>query len=108
MDITVTFEGKSYTGSVKAMQVLLKKLAKGKPLYTSDTNGQVFIEDMNTNHIRNAILKKYRAWVAGLSDLWGTALLTAMSDDPTTDDVEFRNLLLEYVKRIAIEEVADL
>jgi len=38
-----------------------------KDFYTSSTHGAMYIKDMNTTHLRNAILKQYREWVATLS-----------------------------------------
>lgn len=31
--------------------------------YNSDTNGRILISDMNTYHLKNAILKKYKVWL---------------------------------------------
>ncbi len=67
--------------------------------YNSDSRGMLLITEMQTAHIRNAMLKMYRAWTEDLSGLKGIHLVGALrngNDNPT-----FLALLTEYVKRVA-------
>lgn len=66
-------------------------------LYYSETHGWLSIRDMHTNHIRNALLKQYRAWFSTLSSLNDRELLEALRSGPT--EAVFIELLKEFVSR---------
>jgi hypothetical protein len=66
--------------------------------YESTTHGIMFIENMDTQHIRNALLKKVRAWVERLSKASDTDVLQALHSFAL--DTEFIDLKNEFSKRV--------
>lgn len=65
--------------------------------YVSESKGIVRIADMDTRHVRNAMLKLYRGWSDNLATLNDRELLRALQEGP--NDATFRALLLEFVRR---------
>ena len=67
--------------------------------YNSETHGLIEISTMNVGHMRNALLKKYRAWVESLSaETDNHNLLQAIRRGPTTD-TELVDLLTEFARK---------
>lgn len=83
--------------TVRALGLDANRLVEGQ-YYDSASRGPILIEDMDTNHIRNAILKLYREWVSSLYHISDTrAVVSAIingNPDPT-----FRALVVELSKR---------
>ncbi len=65
--------------------------------YLSESKGYVRIDEMNTEHIRNALLKLYRAWAERLDHCSGINLVTVLRNGP--NDVTIVGLFKEYTKR---------
>jgi len=69
-----------------------------KDFYLSESKGYVHIKNMNTTHLRNAILKQYRGWVASLSVIRNPRILvTAMMEGLT--DATWLAMVKEYAAR---------
>lgn len=66
--------------------------------YKSDTHGYMLITDMDTRHLRNAMLKMYRTWVTNLSSETNDRDLIFKLRDGITDKT-FMALLAEFVRR---------
>lgn len=67
--------------------------------YQSESQGTLLIDEMQTSHIRNALLKKYRAWAQNLNTAPNNrALLNALRNGP--NDKEFTDLLTAFVVRV--------
>lgn len=66
--------------------------------YVSSSRGLIRIEDMDDNHLRNAMLKMYREWVENLKVLHGADLARAIRDGIT--DKTWIGLYTEFVKRV--------
>lgn len=67
--------------------------------YHSDHKGWILIATMDTNHIKNAMLKMYRTWVTNLSTVENTRdLVLQMRNGPS--DKTFTALLTELTKRV--------
>jgi Fe-S cluster assembly iron-binding protein IscA len=63
--------GVEVNGTSEQIQDVMTKLGYTNLLgddryYFSETKGAILISDMNTMHLRNAILKYYETWVADL------------------------------------------
>jgi hypothetical protein len=74
--------------------------------FTLDATGWYFSEShqtwveiklMDTNHLRNAMLKTYRAWASTLSTLSHTELIRAFRSG--CDNPQFAQLLTEFIRR---------
>ena len=63
--------------------------------YLSSTKGLVRIKDMATNHIKNAIVKKYIAWLESLKTASAKEFYQAVMDGPS----ELAGLVAELSKR---------
>ena len=99
MQVSIMVDGTEYKGTPDDLAEILRAISLGKT-YISDNKGILRIEDMNTHHIRNALLKKYRDWCSELSRYHGIELLLKLENDPTVDDIEFVNLLEAYIFRV--------
>jgi len=66
--------------------------------YLSETKGLVKIKEMNTTHLRNAILKEYREWVQGLSSISNPRNLVNLMMNGL-DDVTWLAMVKEYATR---------
>ena len=90
--------GAIISGSQDIVIAMLKQLGEWDNLYLSDSQGAMFISDMATTHIKNALLKIYREWITYVSTLRGTDLVEELQTGPG-DYCNFNNLLKEYDKR---------
>lgn len=66
--------------------------------YKSDTHGYIRIVEMDTRHLRNAMLKMYRNWVTSLSGETDDRALVFKLRDGITDKT-FMALLAEFIRR---------
>jgi hypothetical protein len=79
MKITLP-NGLSVEGTQEQLEEILVKLGYDNLLgdekyYFSDSKGPVLITEMNTMHLRNAILKFYETWVNNLHSIANPKLL---------------------------------
>jgi hypothetical protein len=65
--------------------------------YNSTTHGLIKISDMDTRHVRNALIKLYVEWVAELRNLNDVNLAIALTGAPT--DRTLIALMNEFIKR---------
>ena len=93
--------GVAIEGTPEQVSMVAKQLGHTvnfRGFYMSETHGLLDIVTMNTQHIQNALLKIYRAWVTNLNSIKDNKeLLHALRDGPNS--VEFTDLLIELVKR---------
>ena len=69
MSVRVTLEnGMVIEGTAEQVRSTLEKLgfAGNREWYLSETHGLMRIREMDSNHLRNAILKMYKNWVSDL------------------------------------------
>ena len=66
--------------------------------YESETKGLLLISDMETTHLRNAILKQYTTWVDSLHSITNPQVLVRTVINGITD-FNFVSMLTEYSKR---------
>lgn len=66
--------------------------------YKSSTQGWVKISEMNTMHLRNAILKQYKEWVDDMHKIKNPRELVKMITDGISDKT-WLAMLVEYSKR---------
>lgn len=68
--------------------------------YYSSSKGLIRIADMQSSHLCNALLRKYRDWVASLSPsrVSEADLARAIIEGPS--DTEFRGLFGELIRRL--------
>lgn len=70
------------------------------PMYHSETHGFIPIKDMDTNHIRNALLKLYKEWINELYRIANPLeLSTTIVNGPGEEGSEFHHLLAELSRR---------
>lgn len=92
------------TGPAHEIAAVAKAL--GAPLegdglhYNSSSRGLVKISEMSTQHIKNAIRKRYRAWVDALDTNVPAAELSATLATGPRADVTLLGLLSELKKRV--------
>ena len=67
--------------------------------YKSGSKGWIRIKEMNTAHLRNAILKRYREWVDGLSSITNPQELCLAMDTGLMPDNTWVAMVTEYSKR---------
>lgn len=65
--------------------------------YLSESQGLLKISEMNTQHLRRAMLKMYREWVENLTNLSRDGLIKAVQDGP--NNLTFLALLQVYALR---------
>lgn len=94
--------GVAIEGTPEKVSAVAKQLGytvNFRGFYMSETHGLIEISGMNTQHIQNALLKIYRAWVSDLNSVKDTKeLLHALRDGPNS--VEFTDLLVELARRV--------
>lgn len=96
--------GLKVEGTPEKITDLCRQLGIANPLamsgvwYSSKSRGLVKITEMETTHIRNAMLAMYRQWAESLSAVHGVDLVVKLRDG--IDNVTFDALLTEYVKRV--------
>ena len=66
--------------------------------YMSESKGLIKIADMDTRHVRNAMLKLYREHVASLAQLSDKDLLRALRDG--FDSKTFTSLLFHFARQV--------
>ena len=71
------------------------------PTYVSKTHGEMLVAEMSKEHLRHALVKKVRDWVAqgGLSNIPDDMVLEALRNFPCIDR-EATNLYTELQKRV--------
>jgi len=67
--------------------------------YNSSTKGLIRIVDMDSNHLKNALLKLHREWSESLKGLNGYNLTRALKDGNV--DLTYIGLYTEYIKRVS-------
>ena len=80
--------GVTLEGTIEQIRTIAKTLGytvNFQGYYESSTRGLVKIADMETSHIRNAMSKLYREWVAELTALSNTDLLNKLASGPDTE-----------------------
>jgi hypothetical protein len=65
--------------------------------YYSNSRGYIKIADMETTHLKNALLARYRTWVSNLSNLSHDEIVNALTTGIT--DPIYLALEKEYCKR---------
>ena len=89
----------------KGVEPAVSDLEDSLLFYRSDSKGAFLpIATMDINHIRNAMLKRYREWAENLRDLWGDELVETIAAGPV-DDKQFQGLYRAYVARHYSEEL---
>lgn len=97
--------GATIEGTPEEIAVILEKtdtLAHLEGFYLSESKGYVSISEMHPIHLRNAVVKKYRAWVNELS-LDPAVCIDSIRDG--IDDKEFIELCVELGRRKARGEL---
>jgi hypothetical protein len=106
-DVFVTLSnGTKISGSRENVFVLLKELADKSPNYNYSSthyyseSGGVYIpiKEMETRHLRNAILKRYRKWVLDLSNVSNSQKLVKMLMQGI-NEILWLNMVEEYSTR---------
>lgn len=69
-----------------------------KEFYHSSSKGTIRIADMETTHLKNAVLKQYREWVANLSSETNPRELVTKIVNGITN-VTWKSMLVELSKR---------
>ncbi len=95
--------GISVEGDVDSVRETIEKLGFSNMVgdethYFSQTKGWILIKDMNTTHLRNAILKYYETWVNKLHEVRNPKLLVAKMQDGISDKT-WLSMLKEYYRR---------
>jgi hypothetical protein len=93
--------GLSLEGDMDEIVKTSNKLGFGNPfegVYFSSSRGPVRIKDMNTTHLRNAILKQYEAWVVSLHAIRNPRVLVNEMTQGITDKT-WLTMVAEYVTR---------
>jgi hypothetical protein len=88
-------------GTSSQVNETLKKLGyESAPIYyySASKGAWVLIKDMNTTHLKNAILKYYTDWVKELHSTTNPQKLIAKILDGIPDPT-FQNMLKEYATR---------
>ena len=97
MKVTITFpDGRSTEANVSDVTLASLDLSG---YYKSESQGYVKISEMNTTHLRNAILKKYEQWVVSLHDEHNPGKLIRDMIDGVPNTPEWMALLKEYSTR---------
>ena len=94
----MTIEG-TESQVLAAAKALGQSVGNDGVYYNSTSRGLVRIVDMDNNHLRNALLKVYREWVASLSGQSNTVVLNALRNGPS--DKTFIALVAEFSRRMA-------
>lgn len=86
----VLADGTVVEGTDASVKTILEKIgltpgSGDSVIYVSKSQGPLLIKDMNTLHLRNAMLKLYEKWLANLRDLNGPELLKALEEGPSED-----------------------
>jgi len=104
--VTVTLEnGMVLRGTPEQVMEVVKGLGFKTPVdlrkyYNSESKGWIKISDMETTHLKNAILKMYRAWVLELAKIEEPAVLVKAITDGIAD-MTWGAMLIEYSRRRA-------
>lgn len=92
------------TGPAHELAAVAKAL--GAPLegdglhYNSSSRGLVRISEMSTQHIKNALRKRYRAWVDAMDTNVSASEFAAMLHTGPRSDVTLLGLVAELKKRV--------
>lgn len=70
--------------------------------YLSSTRGLIRISDMDSTHLRNAMLKAYRKWAESLSGKTSYQIITELRNGPT--DKTLVGMIAEFAKRVALDK----
>lgn len=93
-------DGTVVEGSVEKIKTVANALGfqfNTRGLYVSESRGVVRIADMDSVHLRNALLKKTREWAADLYKVPVRDLAKVMAEGPT--DLEYADLYAELAQR---------
>jgi hypothetical protein len=99
--ITVTIEGKTVCGTANDIAQILAEVERkteGGTYFSDSKNEEMYIADMDTNHIRNAIRKMLRTWVEQLVNTADNELFVEEVECGIVDET-FDNLLAELKNR---------
>lgn len=103
----VTYNGMEFDGTPAEIQAVVEKINGGKVniaagVYNS-SRGPLFISEMETQHLINAVLKRYRDWISGINGREQTpaSVLTLLMNGPTDD--ELNNLVTELRRRMVAD-----
>lgn len=104
----VTYNGMEFDGTPDEIQRVVDKISGGTVnvragVYNS-SRGPLFIAEMETQHLINAVLKRYRDWIASINGREQTpaSVLTLLMNGPTDD--ELNNLVTELRRRMVSEK----
>ncbi len=94
-------DGTIIEGTAEQVNRILKSVGEGFDpnfWYESESKGWVQISTMDSQWLRNALLKMYRAWVADLSNIKDFHMLVrALRNGP--DNPTFTALLAAYIRK---------
>lgn len=100
---TILSNGAVIEGTPEQIMELFSKrpdLRPRGPVYNSKTHGTILISGMETHHIKNALLNKYKEWIGGLYAITDPGELAAtIVDGPGEEGSEFHHLLAELSRR---------
>jgi hypothetical protein len=88
MQITLNVGDITIAGEVTAVLENARKLGYSVDMskfYNSETHGLILIKEMETRHLRNALLKMYRAWVEKLGKTNTNKELMKLLEDGISD-----------------------
>jgi hypothetical protein len=94
--------GLEIRGSHEAIVYAARKLGFGAMFdgeyYNSSTKGLIRIDEMDTTHLRNAILKMHKDWVDGLREIVDPEkLIFCLKND--CQDLSYKAMVREYSTR---------
>ena len=67
--------------------------------YNSSTKGYILISEMETNHLRNAIIKMYKKWIDSICVMYPCPDEFAFALAYENPEEPFHTMLNEYAKR---------
>jgi hypothetical protein len=101
MKVTLT-NGMTVEGDAAQIKEVIEKLGLGfKPdgiHYWSESKGWTLIKDMNTMHLRNAILKQYEIWVDQMHEITNPQKVIKYIQDGI-EDITWLAMVKEYSTR---------
>lgn len=97
----VTINGRQVSGTASQIAEILAEMERtteGGTYFSDSKNEELYIVDMDTNHIRNAVFKMLREWTAGLRNTADCEILVLEIETGLINET-FDNLLAELKTR---------